>query len=775
MAFRIEDAPASNAIEAALSLSVEILEDHLSGRYRIEREIGRGGMGVVYLAEDLRHRRAVAIKIFRSDVAVTLGAERFLREIEISARLQHPYILPLYDSGDAGGILYYVMPFIDGESLGRRLAREKQLSVDDAVRIAAETVDALADAHQHGVVHRDIKPDNILLSGGHVRVADFGIARALHEAAGGALTQTGFALGTPAYMSPEQAAADTALDGRSDVYSLGCVLFEMLAGHPPFTGPDPRTVLARHAHDPVPPLRSVRAAVTPEVEAIVRRALAKAPADRYATATEMALALARLGERTAGPAPSGRLRVGKRMLAVLPFENLSSDPEQEYFSDGLTEEMIAGIGRVDPRRLGVIARTSVMGYKKSGKTAHEIGLEMRVDYLLEGSVRRAGNRVRVTAKLIQVQDQTQVWMSHYDGDLTEIFEVQTDVADRVARSLALELLPDDSAAARPATRNPAAYELYLRACHLFGRGTDEARREALARFHETIALDPEYALAHARLANCYLSLAADNVLAPDEAYAHAKTAARRALDLDETLAPAHAHLALIAMAHEWEWQEAQAGFRRAVDLDPNSAYAHGLYSTFLAAVGRVDDAVGEARRALELDPRSAGRSLTVGTRLLFARRYEAAIEQFRRTLELDPEYDVAHYYMGKALLEMGRHEESIAELERVYAASGSPTDLAELARARAKAGDGAGSRAALSQLATPGAGTYVSPTDLAKVYEALGEREAALDELEKALEVKASDVVFLRVDPDWDGLRAEPRFQELLRRVGLPESDQQLA
>jgi tetratricopeptide (TPR) repeat protein len=392
---------------------------------------------------------------------------------------------------------------------------------------------------------------------------------------------------------------------------------------------------------------------------------------------------------------------------------------------------------------------------------------MRVDYLLEGSVRRSGNRIRVTAKLIQVNDQTQVWMSHYDGELAEIFEVQSDVAGRVARSLTLELLPEDASLGRPATRNPAAYELYLRACHLFGRGTDEARREALARFHETIALDPEYALAHARLANCYISLAADNVMPPEEAYAQAKTAARRALELDESLAPAHAYLALVAMAHDWSWQEAQSGFRRAVDLDPNSAYAHGVYSTFLAAVGRSDDAVAEARRALELDPRSAGRSLTVGTRLLFARRYDAAIDQFQRTLELDPQYDVAHYYIGKALLEMGRHDEAVVELERAYVASGSPTDLAELARGWAKAGATDRSREALAQLAAPG-GDYVSPTDLAKVHEALGENEAALDRLEQALDVRAADVVFLQVDPDWDGLRAEPRFLELLQRIGLP-------
>jgi len=747
-----------------VSLPIEILEDHLAGRYRLEREIGRGGMGVVYLAEDRKHRRPVAIKILQAQLSAVLGTERFLREIEFSARLQHPYIVPLYDSGDAGGVLYYVMPFADGESLARRLTRERQLPVEEALRVASEVADALAYAHENKVVHRDIKPDNLLLSGGHVRVADFGIARAVLEAGGENLTRTGLALGTPSYMSPEQAAGSD-VDGRADVYSLGCVLYEMLAGHPPFAGPDLRSILARHASDPVPSLRTVRSAVSPELETVVVRMLAKAPADRL-YARDVCGELSRLGGGTTAPS-SKRLRVGKRMLAVLPFENLSSDPEQEYFSDGLTEEMIAQIGRVDPKRLGVIARTSVMGYKKSMKTVGEIAAELRVDYLLEGSVRRSGHRVRVTAKLIQVEDQTQVWTAGYDGQLEEIFDMQSDVSGRVARSLALELLPADPET-RSAPRNPAAYESYLRACYLFGRGTDEARRDALARFQEAIALDPSYALAHARLANCYLSLAADNVLPPAEAYACAREAAMRALELDETLAAAHAHLALILMVHDLNWREAQAGFRRAVELDPNSAYAHGIYSTFLAAVGRVGDAVAEARRAFELDPRSAGRSLTVGTRLLFARMYEEAIEQFRRTLELDPEYEVAHYYIGKALLELGRPGEAIAELERAYASSGSPSDLAELARARAKYGDSESARRALAQLSVTG--SYVSPTDLAKIYEALGEKTLALDQLDRAFDGKAADLVFVAVDPDWDGLRAEPRFADLVRRVGLPAS-----
>ena len=748
-----------------MSLPIELLEDHLSNRYRIQREIGRGGMGVVYLAEDAKHKRPVAIKILQANLTAVLGPDRFLREIDFAARLQHPYILPVYDSGDAGGLLYYVMPFVEGDSLAGRIRRERQLPVEEAVKIACEVADALAYAHDRGVVHRDVKPDNILLSDGHVRVADFGIARAIRQAGGERLTRTGLALGTPAYMSPEQAAGDDSLDGRSDLYSLGCVLYEMLAGQPPFTGPDLRAVLARHASDPVPPLRSVRPTVTADLEAAVIRALAKAPADRFANAGQFAAGLARV---SSAPTTAVRTRVGKRMLAVLPFENLSSDPEQEYFSDGLTDEMIAQIGRLDPKRLGVIARTSVVGYKKTPKTVREIGGELAVDYLLEGSVRRSGSRVRVTAKLIQVNDQTQIWMSHYDGELSEIFEVQSDVAGRVAQSLTLELLPEAVRDTGVPARNPAAYELYLRACYLFGKGTDEARREALGRFREAIALAPDYAIAHARLANCYLSLAADNVMAPTEAYGLAKQAARRALELDESQAAAHAHLSLIAMAHDWDWKQAQAGFRRAVDLDPNSAYAHGLYSTFLVAVGRTEDAVSEARRALELDPRSAGRSLTVGTRLLFARRYEDAVEQFRRTLELDPEYAVVHYYLGKALLEEGKVAEAARALETAYAASGSATDLALLARARARAGDRDAARRALAQLEEMSAHAYVSPTDFAKLHEVLGDDDHVFECLDRAVDGKAADVVFLRTDPDWDRLRQDRRFTEILAKIGVP-------
>ncbi|HET6798153.1 MAG TPA: serine/threonine-protein kinase, partial [Gemmatimonadales bacterium] len=412
------------------------LQRALSDRYAIERELGRGGMATVFLAQDLKHRRPVAVKVLRPDVGRALGSDRFLKEIDLASRLQHPHILGLLDSGAAADLLYYVMPFVEGESLRQWLEREKQLPLDQALVIAKQVADALDYAHRHGVVHRDIKPENILLSEGHALVADFGIAKALETAGGERLTETGMALGTPYYMSPEQATASRSLDGRSDIYALGCVIYEMLAGTPPFTGPSGQAILARHSVDPVPSLRTVRSTVSPGVEWAVTKAMAKVPADRFATAAELAKALADserapwgsnrglrlrrmgwvgavlaamlltvgavLGIRNHSRAAfaSGRLHQ-IRSLAVLPLENLSGDSSQVFFADGMTDQLITDLAQIGALRL--ISRSSVMRYRGEGKSATEVAAELQVDAIVGGSVQRVGNKVRITANLIPRQ------------------------------------------------------------------------------------------------------------------------------------------------------------------------------------------------------------------------------------------------------------------------------------------------------------------------------------------------------------------------------------
>ncbi|MGH7537801.1 MAG: protein kinase domain-containing protein [Gemmatimonadales bacterium] len=399
----------------------------LAGRYAIERELGSGGMATVYLAEDVKHHRKVAVKVLQPELAAALGPDRFLREIRTAAALNHPHILALYDSGEADGFLYYVMPYVKGESLRQKLAREKQLSIEEALGITRQVASALDHAHARDLIHRDIKPENILLYEGEAMVADFGIALAVSAAAGARLTETGVLVGTPEYMSPEQATGERALDARSDVFSLGCVLYEMLAGEPPYTGPTAQAVITKRMTDPVPAVRRLRDAVPAGVEQALMQALARTPADRFASAAAFAEALAQPG----GVPPR------RRSVAVLPFLNLSADPENEYFADGITEDVIANLSKI--RALEVISRTSVMPFKKRDHGLRDIAARLGVATLLEGSVRRAGDRVRIVAQLIDAATDQHLWAETYDRQLTDIFAIQSDVAVHIASALRAEL------------------------------------------------------------------------------------------------------------------------------------------------------------------------------------------------------------------------------------------------------------------------------------------------------------------------------------------------
>ena len=459
-------------------------------------------MAVVFLAEDLKHRRRVALKVLRPEVARSLGSGRFLREIEIAAQLSHPHILPLFDSGEVGkrgsgddSFLFFVMPFVEGESLRDRLTRDKQLPLDDALRIAREVAGALTYAHDLGIIHRDIKPENILLQAGHPVVSDFGIASALHAAVDSKLTDPGFAVGTPAYMSPEQSVGESA-DPRSDVYSLGCVLYEMLAGTPPFTGATAQAIQARKVVDSVPRLRTVRESVPEGLEVVIRTALARVPADRYATVADFAAALAH----------PGLARAPARSVAVLPFLNLSAVPDNEYFADGITEDVIAQLSKV--RSLKVISRTSVMMFKKREQSLKEIGAMLSAATLLEGSVRRVGDRVRIVAQLIDAETDQHLWAETYDRQLTDIFAIQSDVALQIATALRAELSPDEQTRIhREPTRDLQAYQLYLQGRHWFVRHTAEGLRQAVDYFKRAVQKDPGFALAHADLAQAYTELA----------------------------------------------------------------------------------------------------------------------------------------------------------------------------------------------------------------------------------------------------------------------------
>src|SRR5437867_2178985 len=447
------------------------LQAALAERYTIERELGRGGMATVYLAADLKHHRPVAIKVLKPELAAALGPDRFLREIETAARLSHPHILPLHDSGEAAGLLYYVMPYVEGETLRDRLEREGQLPLEEAVRITREAASALSYAHSHDVVHRDIKPENILLSGGEAVVADFGVARAITAAARGKLTETGIAIGTPGYMSPEQGAASARVDERSDIYSLACVLYEMLAGEPPFTGPSAESIVRQHLTAAPPRVSAMRAAVPPAIEEAIVRALAKTPADRFATAAEFADALAAPAQRGTGRRTS-RLAVGAGLaatllaaaaglfvlsrphgtpalaggtgqsIAVLPFVNVSGAPQEEYLSDGISEELINALSKLP--QLQVVARPSSFAFKGKNEDVRQIGQALQVATVLGGSVRRVANRLRVTAQLTDARKGYNLWSETYDREMGDVFAVEDEISHAIMRALQVHLVSGDS-------------------------------------------------------------------------------------------------------------------------------------------------------------------------------------------------------------------------------------------------------------------------------------------------------------------------------------------
>src|SRR5437773_3851684 len=548
------------------------LQAALADRYTIERELGRGGMATVYLAQDRKHHRQVAIKVLKPELAAALGPERFLQEIEIAARLHHPHVLPLYDSGEADGFVYFVMPFVEGESLRDRLHREKQLPLDEALQIAREVADALSFAHGHDVVHRDIKPENILLEAGHAVVSDFGIARAITAAAGGNLTETGIALGTPGYMSPEQGAASARVDERSDIYSLGCVLYEMLAGEPPYTGPSAESIVRQHLAAAPPRVSAMRAAVPPAIDEAIVRALAKTPADRFATAAEFVEALAApahrvrdTGRRTSRLAAGAGLaatllaaaaglfvlsrphgtpalagRTGQS-IAVLPFVNVSGAPQEEYLSDGISEELINALSKLP--QLQVVARPTSFVFKGKNEDVRQIGQALQVATVLGGSVRRAANRLRVAAQLTDARNGYNLWSETYDREMGDVFAVEDEISHAIMRALQVQLASGDSVALlRRPPRDPEAYELYLKGRYFYYKGGVRAVQQALAYFQQALAHDSNYALAYAGIADAYQSLTWSTYLLPRQGMPKTRAAALKALALEPTLAEAHASL-----------------------------------------------------------------------------------------------------------------------------------------------------------------------------------------------------------------------------------------
>src|ERR1043166_4756937 len=732
----------------------------LADRYSIDSAVGRGGMATVFLALDLKHHRSVAIKVLHPELATSLGVERFLREITIAAGLNHPHILALYDSGQAEDLLYYVMPYIEGETLRGRLQREQQLPIADTVRIASEIAEALGYAHSRGVVHRDIKPENIMFSAGRALVADFGIARALTAATLEPLTAAGAIVGTPAYMSPEQATGSGQLDGRSDIYSLACVVYEMLTGSVPFTGLTAQAVMARHSVDIAPPIRSVRPTVTDALERVVLTALAKAPADRFATAAQFAAALTAREEITI----DGE---GGESIAVLPFANLSGDPEFEYFSEGVAEEIINALTQLPGLR--VAARTSSFAFRGPTIDLAEVGAKLKVATVLEGSVRKAGNRLRIGAQLVKVGDGYHLWSERYDREMTDVFAIQDEISKAIANRLRVTLGDDGAPLVTPATDNHDAYHLYLKGrYYLAQRGLGLKR--ALDCFHQALTLDPGYALAHAGLADACTVLAQYGLAPPNVLRPKARAAVQRALELAPDLAEVHCASGALSLICDWDWPAAARELQRAVELNPRYVAARQWLSYYLVFIeGRFDEGLAQARRAVELDPLAPLLVMQLGMALMGAGCYDEAAAPLGRAAELAPTMFLPTIHLGLLYNYLGKSAEAIAPLELAVTASGRhPWTLAALAVCYSSLGKVADVEAIRDELAARARREYVQSSTLAIVAASLGCMDDAFALLERACDEHDGILVYAKRYPFFRLLQADPRMGRVYQRIGFP-------
>jgi serine/threonine-protein kinase len=739
---------------------VEQLAVALADRYHLERELGAGGMATVYLAHDLRHDREVAIKVLRSDVAQSLGAERFLREIRLAARLNHPNILPLFDSGEAAGALYYVMPKVDGESLRDRLERSRQLPVDEAVRIAVEVAGALDHAHRHGVVHRDIKPENIMLQEGHALVADFGVGKALSAVEGQAFTQTGMSVGTPAYMSPEQAAGDD-VDARTDLYSLGCVCYEMLVGEQPFTGTNVQAVIAKRFVQAPADVGALRDGVPRPVARAIQKVLSRTRHDRYESGAFFAAALGEADTALSKAAPPDK------SLAVLPFENMSADSDNEFFGDGIAEEIINALAQIPGLR--VAARTSAFSFKGRHEDLRVIGEKLNVATVLEGSVRKSGNRLRITAQLIDVADGYHRWSERYDRELVDVFAVQDEIASAIAAKLQVTLVKPAAEPAAPATTAQVeAYELCARG-RAFALRLGRSILPALECFQQAIALAPEYAPAYAGLGETWRIYAQYNFGAVADVIPRARAALQRALELDPDNANAMGTLATIALMYDGDHANAHRLWERALSVNTILSDVRGMYAVWGLILTERDDARGlaELQRMVNDDPLS---SLCAGVHAVglgLTGHDREAIAETERAVALDPTSYAAHYLRVWAYVWVGDFEgadrvvtEAINQFGRL------PPLLMVLPAIYLSRGDRVRAEAVYAELQARAVTSDVPSFTLAQAAMYLGRTEEAMAHAFDSADRKDYiGPVWIR-GPFSDGFRDHPRYAELRRRMG---------
>ena len=735
-------------------------------------------MSRVFVARDEQLGRDVVVKVLASELSQELSAERFGREIRLAAGLQEPHIVPVLSAGTTtGGLPFYTMPFVTGESLRARIERDS-ITVAEAVSVLRDVATALEHAHARGIVHRDIKPENILLSGRTAVVTDFGIAKALEasqtHAPGATLTQAGVSLGTPAYMAPEQALGDV-VDARADLYAWGVVAYELLAGRLPFLETSAQRLLVAHVMDQPAPLASlVPSAPAPLVD-LVMRCLAKDPAERPEHAAALISALDGAPPSAASGGSVARSGRGARAdampaIAVLPFANLSSDPENEFLSDGITDEIIYTLGHIDGLR--VAGRTSCFSLKGQSLDPATVGRRLDVTSVVDGSVRRAGNRVRVQAALVSAADGFQLWSERYDRDLSDVFAVQEEIARAIATELRVRLgRGTERRLASPPTSDAEAYEMYLRGRHAFAQRTTTGSFDAVRLLEVAVERDAGFARAWAGLADAYLAAPVYAGASPRESWPRARDAIRRALAIDPALAEAHTSLAYGTMLYEWDWKSAEASFRRAIELNASYAPAHHWYADFLAGRGRLEESLREMARARELDPLSPIVNAETAWVLALLRRGDEALAHIDELVRADPSFAHAHVIRGLVLQSIGDHRSAIAahrtalEIGGHYAFS-----FSALIYAHAAAGERDEALRLLQSLEERARREHVPAFAFALAHTGLGELEQAFVWLERGVADRDELLAENFLDPLFDPLRGDARYESVLERLGVTRS-----
>jgi len=781
------------------------------GHYRILEKLAAGGMGVVYRARDEQLERDVALKVLPSGTLSDNTSRRLFRKEALAlAKLSHPNIETIYEFDTQDGIDFLVMEYVPGNTLAERLG-SGALPEKEVVALGMQIVAALEQAHERGIVHRDLKPRNIAITErGQAKVLDFGLAKLLPKVneltASDTLTDTQAGAGTLPYMPPEQLQGES-VDARADIYTIGAVLYEMATDRRAFPEELPSRVIDAILHHPPVSPRALNSRISPELERIILKCLDKDPGRRFQSAKELLVDLARLdvpgSHRLAPPQTTslkskrtpwlvacslavllaipvaligmnlhgwrdrlmGRARLPQiRSLAVLPLENRSHDPEQDYFADGMTDELITELAKLDAVR--VISRTSVMRFKNTDKSLPEIAKSLNVDAVVEGSVQRVGDRVKITARLLRARTDEELWGRSYDRDLRDVLGLQHEVAEAIAGSIEVTLAP--AAGSRNSRSvDPVAHEAYLKGLYHWNKRTPEDLKKALQYFQQAIDKDPDYALAYAGLSYAY-AFAPELGLPSDIAKGKQKAAALKAVALDDSLPEAHTSLAA-ALEDEWNWAEAEFQYKRAVELNPNYATARHWHSIYLSVLSRHEEAIAEAKRALELDPLSLIIQANLGGRYLRAGRYGEAIQECQKALDLDSSFVIGHDCLGFAYLQTGRTQEAIAEFQIAARLShGDPESVSGLGYAYAVSGQSDEASNIVNQMKTSAKDEYIPAYYIAIVKAGLGNKDEALTWLERAFANRSAELPFCNTEPMLLSLRSEPRFRTLLRDMGLP-------